>query len=148
MFKTLKEKRGSYFVEASFVYPVIVFVTVLFIAVSVGIFVDVLNASEMESAVRKAAGSESGTVIYNDAQDDEERDVFECELPGYEISEGSVLGESGADATRFAARGGSEYKNDSMFNIFSKNKYALYHSAINEVSVLWKRQAEETLENN
>ncbi|MCI8283992.1 MAG: hypothetical protein HFE90_01800 [Firmicutes bacterium] len=148
MFKSLKWKRGGYIAEASIVYPVIVFITVLFIAVSVGMFIDVLNASEMENAVRRAANDESGTVIYNDSQDNTEHDVFDDKLPGHIVS-GGIVQKSGTAVTRFSSNGGSEYNNNFfMFNIFSENKYVLYHSAVNEVSVLWQRQAEETLKNN
>lgn len=144
MLKRFKRKRGSYFAEASLIYPIIIFITVLFIAVSAGMFINVLNACEMERAVRRAAGGESGTVIYNDAEDKAGYGVFNYELPGYEEYGGAVF-EQEDSVKKFVFRGGYEYKNNLMFNIMSENKYVLYHSAVNEADVLWKRQAEEVL---
>lgn len=57
-------RRGSVFVEASLIYPVIIVITVLLIAIAMYFYGMAARLSDMNRSARRAAGEESGTVYY------------------------------------------------------------------------------------
>ena len=72
----LKEKQGSYILEAAVIYPVIVIVSTMLLLLMLFFFSSVQDAVVLNIQVRRAAGEASQTVFYSG-----ERDMRELMLP-------------------------------------------------------------------
>lgn len=59
-------KKGSAFVEASLIYPVIIVITLMMMSVSLFFYSINAQISDMNRCVRRTAGEESGTVFYGE----------------------------------------------------------------------------------
>ena len=60
----LRRKRGSYILEAAFIYPVSVLISAMLILLMLFLFSSIQDAAGMSGAVRREAGTAAGTVEY------------------------------------------------------------------------------------
>lgn len=132
----LKEKQGSYILEAAVIYPVIVIVSTMLLLLMLFFFSSVQDAAVLSIQVRRAAGEASKTVFYSG-----ERDMRELMLP--EIHE-NIISESGTEKEReilfqrFTARRQRTGTFFSMFNTEAESRSTAVWTVIDEPDILRK----------
>ena len=125
----MRSRRGSaYIVEASFIFPVIIAVTVMLLAAAVYIYGLTALCSDMNRAVRRSAGEEARTVFYS------EHDGMSRKNIPVSLEKGIITGSASAYAEK-------NIKGYVIFNISRTNKYTAETVLVNEAEVLWNIQA-------
>ena len=124
-----RSRRGtSYIVEASLIYPVIVAVTVMLLAVTVYIYGLTAACSDLNRVVRREAGKKSATVFYNETEDPD--------TVGRAVAE-----EEGILFKKVTAVSERSYVSNIVFRVLCKNQYRAEAYVICEADTLWNRQA-------
>ncbi len=132
----LKNRRGSYLVEAVLIMPIIVVITVMMMCACMFMYVQTEIAEKMDHFVRVEAGENSKTVFYvsHDDADHGNEDVNYSSLnERIETEEVYVSGYSCIEA-----------KKESLFDVGGMwpfrhlNTYRCKSSEVNECSTIWK----------
>ena len=125
----LRSRRGAaYIVEAAFIYPMIIAVTVLLLAAAVYIYGLTAACSDMNRAVRRSAGTEAHTVYYS------ENDGMRGKNIAVTANKGLITGTAEASTYR-------NYRGRVYFDISRKNRFRAETVLVNESQVLWDMQA-------
>ncbi len=66
---SIKEKKGSYLVEAAFIYPMIIIISAMLIMLILFFFNDTQDVASADAAVRRASGEATETVEYLSKRD-------------------------------------------------------------------------------
>ncbi len=126
----MRSRRGSYFVEASLIYPVSIVITVMLIAAAMYFYSLTASCSDAGRTVRRLAGEESGTVYYS-------RDTgsIRSGIQGKK--------ESGILSGRFHASYGQTFVNQILFPLSANGSYEAESPILCEAEHIWKRQVAE-----
>jgi hypothetical protein len=126
-------RRGSQMVEASLIFPLIVVISVMSVAVMIYFYDCTETAAVMSMDVRSLAGEEAGTCSSDDAENRSvisEKNNFE-----YDISE-----KSGLLFRKITASSDADYDETRFFNISNEKYFSFSRSCINEAEIIWKKQ--------
>ena len=124
----IMSRRGSaYIVEASFIFPVIIAVTVLLLAAAVYIYGLTAACSDMNRAVRRSAGEEARTVYYS------ENDGMSGKNVAVDVDKGLITGSVSASAER-------NFTGYVVYDISRHNTYKAETVLVNEAELLWDYQ--------
>ena len=133
---SIRRRRGSQFVEAALVYPVILTVTIFCMAVMVFFLYCTESASLMSMEARSLAGEETGTVMnFTDLPG-----PFHTSLPGYEVKT-----ESGAPYNICRAGYTDFLKEPYIFNLDFCQTLSVKESCISEAKTIWLKEAVEDM---
>lgn len=127
-------RKGSYILEASIVYPLIIASSVMIVSLSMYYYCSAEQAFMMSEEVRLKSGESSGTVVYlhNDPSDIHSSFIMESE---YSVTQGNrlIYKYTEAECSR-------DYFVNGMFDFGKNSSFSIYKSAINEADIICCRQ--------
>ena len=124
----MRSRKGTYIVEATMIYPIIVVVTVMLIAISLYIYNCCAAYSDMSRDMKRLAGFEAGTVTYSDT------DEFGGE-GDYDVSV-----ENGLLSKKYAAVIDTEYRNNFVIKTDHMASFSFKSDVLNEAGLIWDEE--------
>lgn len=137
----MRSKKGSQFIEASLIYPIIIVISVVSILLMVFFYSCSETAAVMSMDIRALSGESAGTVGRISQDSDSESDRKNCKSTlSYDIYE-----ERGLLYSEFAASCRASFKADGWFGISGVKEFSARRSCVNEAESIWRRQCAEEI---
>lgn len=139
-------RRGSQIAEASLVYPLIIAVSIISIALMTHFSMCAEGSAAMCMDVRAMADESAQVVIRaSDAEDPESFQNDSRENTEYDIKEYDIQESRGLLYKKLKGSYSAEFAVNGIFDISGGNVYSSERSCVSEADLIWKRQLLEDI---